>query len=127
MPGDPAAGADEYDVLVVGATPGGVACAVRAAREGLRVLLVTHEQHLGGLMHSGLQCMDTLYPGPRAPLYDEVCAALRDHYRERYGTDSDDFRLMNEKLQFEARMAEAVITRQVEREPAISVLRLSTT
>ena len=38
-----AAGAarQDADLLVYGATPGGVACAVRAAREGLQVLLVS--------------------------------------------------------------------------------------
>ena len=43
-----------YDLVVVGGTPGGVACAVRAAREGLDVLLVNHHKHLGGMLTSGL-------------------------------------------------------------------------
>src|SRR5256885_7546571 len=32
----------------------GVACAVRAAREGATVLLVNHTRHLGGMMLNGL-------------------------------------------------------------------------
>src|SRR3546814_19672831 len=38
-----------YHLVVYGATPGGVALALRAAREGLKVLLVNHTQHLGGM------------------------------------------------------------------------------
>ena len=65
---------EQCDLLVYGSTPGGIACALRAAREGLNVTLVTHAVHLGGLLTSGLSTMDTLYNGPRAPLYDELRA-----------------------------------------------------
>ena len=50
----------EYDLCVYEATPGGIAMAVRAAREGLSVLLVNHNQHLGGILSSGLGVWDTL-------------------------------------------------------------------
>ena len=29
----------DFDLVVAGATPGGIACAIRGARQGLRVLL----------------------------------------------------------------------------------------
>ena len=41
-----------FDLVVVGGTPGGIACAVRAAREGLTVLLVSRTRHLGGMLQS---------------------------------------------------------------------------
>src|SRR3982750_3865927 len=43
-----------YDLVVVGGTPGGIACAVRAAREGLTVLLVQHNKPAGGMMTHAL-------------------------------------------------------------------------
>lgn len=52
-----------YDVVVMEATPGGVAMAVRAAREGLRVLLVQHNHVLGGMLSNGLGVWDTLHLG----------------------------------------------------------------
>ena len=52
-----------------------------AAREGLRVALISHEEHLGGMLSNGLGVFDTLYMGSRAPLYDE----LRDPGRDRSG------------------------------------------
>ena len=44
----------DFDLAVIGATPGGIAMAVRAAREGLRVALTNPHPHLGGMLASGL-------------------------------------------------------------------------
>ncbi len=76
-----------YDLVVYGATGGGVAHAGCAAREGLHVLLISPGPHLGGLLSNGLTTMDTLYNGARAPFYDEVRRGIHDYYRETYGAD----------------------------------------
>lgn len=81
-----------YDLVVVGATPGGIACALRGARAGLRVLLTNYHGHVGGLWSSGLGATDTQYAGQRAPLYGEFCDRLLAYYRDRYGRDSDQYR-----------------------------------
>ena len=44
------AGGERFDLCVYGATPVGIACAVRAAREGLTVALVHHHAP------SGMRC-----------------------------------------------------------------------
>lgn len=82
----------DFDLVVVGATPGGIACAVRAAREGLRVLLTQYNRHIGGLWSNGLGAIDTQYAGRRAPLYTEFCDRILARYRERYGHDSAQYR-----------------------------------
>jgi hypothetical protein len=46
------------DVLVYGGTAGGVIAAVSAAREGLQVILVTPDRHLGGMVSGGLGWTD---------------------------------------------------------------------
>ncbi|HYK87708.1 MAG TPA: FAD-dependent oxidoreductase [Acidobacteriota bacterium] len=51
----PAAG---YDVVVYGATAGGVITAVSAAREGLKVALLEPRDHLGGMVSGGLSYTD---------------------------------------------------------------------
>ncbi|MEZ0389676.1 MAG: FAD-dependent oxidoreductase, partial [Verrucomicrobium sp.] len=79
-----------YDVVVVGGTGSGVACAVRAAREGCRVLLVQHNEHIGGMMTNGLMQWDALYGGPRAPLFTELLGNIERHYIEHFGKDSPD-------------------------------------
>lgn len=50
--------ADKYDVAVYGATPGGIAAAVNAAREGATVILLQEEGHIGGLTSGGLSNPD---------------------------------------------------------------------
>jgi thioredoxin reductase len=45
-----AVAAQDHDLVVVGGTPAGIVLAVRADREGLRVLLVHHTGHLGGML-----------------------------------------------------------------------------
>lgn len=82
----------DFDLVVVGATPGGIACAIRGAREGLRVVLTHHNRHIGGLWSNGLGAIDTQYAGRRAPLYTEFCDRLLARYRERYGRESVQYR-----------------------------------
>jgi 2-polyprenyl-6-methoxyphenol hydroxylase-like FAD-dependent oxidoreductase len=81
-----------YDLVVVGGTPGGIACAVRAAREGHRVLLVNHTAHLGGMMINGVMQWDALYGGHRSPLFSELLRRIHKYYADTYGEDSRDFK-----------------------------------
>jgi hypothetical protein len=53
-----APGPHRSDVLVYGGTAGGVIAAVSAAREGLQVILVTPDRHLGGMVSGGLGWTD---------------------------------------------------------------------
>ena len=50
--------AERVDVVVYGATPGGIAAAVNAAREGATVALVQEDGHIGGLTAGGLSNPD---------------------------------------------------------------------
>ena len=47
-----------FDVVVYGGTAGGVITAVAAAREGLRVALISPDHHLGGMVSGGLGWTD---------------------------------------------------------------------
>jgi len=118
--------AAHYDLVVYGATPGGVACAVRGAREGIAVLLVSPWEHLGGALSNGLTTMDTLYNGARAPLYDELRQSIHDYYRSAYGSDSEQFHRTlpgQPKAKTESRVFEKLITDMLQREPGITVMR----
>src|SRR5688500_10389093 len=57
--------AKEPDVLVYGGTPGGIASAIAAAREGCTVRLIETTKHLGGLTTGGLSHTDV---GPKPEL-----------------------------------------------------------
>lgn len=115
-----------YDLVVYGGTPAGVVCSVRAAREGLSVLLVSPYPHLGGALSNGLTTMDTLYNGARAPLYDELRQSIHDHYRTIYGEDSEQYhRTMPgmPKTKTEPHVFEKLITQMVAREARVTVMR----
>lgn len=117
------------DLCIYEATPGGIAMAVRAAREGLSVVLVNHNQHLGGILSSGLGVWDTLWEGKRSPIYDEARQAVFDHYKSTYGEKSPQYRDClpgkggHTNGKFEPRVAEAILTRLVTQEKNITVIR----
>ena len=83
-----------YDLVVVGGTAGGVACAVRAAREGCTVLLVQHNRHIGGMLANGLMQWDALYGGPRAALFTELLGNIEKDAIARYGRDSKSHQIV---------------------------------
>lgn len=113
-------------LLVFGATPGGISCSIRAAREGLKVILVSTSRHLGGMMVNGLGIFDTLYNGSRAPLYDELRKMIYDHYRNTYGTDSPQYKSAGpgvSKTMYEAKVAGQIIDAWLKAEPNITVYK----
>jgi hypothetical protein len=117
-----------YDIVVIGGTPGGIACAVRAAREGLSVLLVQHNRHIGGMLTNGLMQWDALYGGPRAPIFNEYAKSIEDYYRETYGEKSPQHSVARytqthyPMSRFEPSVAEHLFNRLVSAEPNITTL-----
>uniref|UniRef100_UPI0037841F47 FAD-dependent oxidoreductase n=1 Tax=Prosthecobacter sp. TaxID=1965333 RepID=UPI0037841F47 len=118
----------QADLCVYEATPGGIAMAVRAAREGLSVVLVNHNDHLGGILSNGLGVWDTLWEGKRSPIYDEARQAIFDHYRKTYGEDSKQYRDAlpgksgHTNGKFEPKVAEKILTELVAKEKRIHVI-----
>lgn len=121
--------ARSYDLAVIGGTPGGIACAVRGAREGLSVLLVNRHAHLGGILASGLGVWDSQWEGKRSPIYDETRAAFFEHYRTTYGEKSPQYRdalpgkTGHTNGRYEPHVAEHFLTDLVAREKNIAVLK----
>lgn len=118
----------DHDLVVVGGTPAGIAFAVRAAREGARVLLVHHTGHLGGMLANGLGVWDTRYDRKRSPIYDEVRATIVAHYRDTYGPDSPQYcdalpgPSGHTNGRFEPHVAERILTALVACEARITVV-----
>lgn len=116
--------AKAFDLVVVGGTPSGIAMAVRAAREGLGVLLVQHTAHLGGMLANGLGLWDLQYRGTRAPLFDEVRGNIIAYYRSTYGEDSPQLKIARaSRGRFEPKVAEHIFDRLVAAEKNLTVLR----
>ena len=121
--------AQKPDLCIYGGTPGGIVMAVRAAREGLSVVLVNHNEHLGGILSNGLGVWDTLWEGKRSPIYDEARQAIFDHYRTTYGEESRQYRDAlpgksgHTNGKFEPKVAEKILTDLVAKEPRIRVIK----
>lgn len=116
LAGHSQAAGHQADVVVYGATPGGIVTAVRAAREGLRVTLIHHHHHIGGMMVNGLGVLDTLYDGHRAPIFDELKAAILAHYPQ-YPRGRPEHR------KYEPHLAEQLFEAMIAHEANITVLR----
>lgn len=80
------------DVLVYGATPGGIAAAVAAAKGGREVVLVEPTALLGGMVSSGLSYTDFRSFEALTGFFQNFAQRVETHYRKRYGDDSPQVR-----------------------------------
>ena len=81
--------AEHYDVIVYGATAGGVAAAVAAARTGALVALADPGDHVGGMVAGGLTRSDVerqerLIGGLARAFFDEVGKRYGSEHRWRF-------------------------------------------
>lgn len=83
-----AAGNAPPAVLVYGATPGGIAAALAAARSGLSVLLVEPAPRIGGLVTSGLSHTDFHSFESLTGAFLDFAQRVEAHYAKAYGKDS---------------------------------------
>lgn len=113
----------EYDVVVIGGTPGGIASAITAARLGRTVALVEYHPHLGGMTTSGLGKTDVETPEAIGGLFREFIDRVKAYYAEKYGADSENVKLCRDGYYFEPSVAEAVLERMIAAEPKITVLK----
>jgi FAD dependent oxidoreductase len=98
------------DVVVYGGTAGGVIAAVAAAREGLKVTLVTPDRHLGGMVSGGLGWTDY----GKKPVIGGYSLEFFERVGRKYGRDIE--------WHFEPHVAEAVFEDLV-KEAAVQVIR----
>ncbi len=118
-----AAPAADYEVVVLGATPGGIMAAVAAARLGRSVLLLERGEHLGGLPANGLGATDITTRGATGGLFREFVQRIRAAYVAEYGADSPQVRDCSDGYHFEPHVAEAVFEAMLAEQPSITTLR----
>jgi PKD repeat protein len=100
--------ARSYDVVVVGATPGGIAAAVAAARAGSSVGLFEPSAHIGGVIVGGLTASDYGDRRTIGGISREFFQRVLEHYRGKYGSGSPEVRACNQGYWFEPHVAEQV-------------------
>jgi hypothetical protein len=104
-----AAGAESFDVVIVGGTPGGIMAGIAAARLGQTVLLVERTGHIGGLPANGLGATDIHTRGATGGLFREFVDRVKRDYVARYGTDSPQVRDCSDGYHFEPSVAERIL------------------
>lgn len=113
----------QADVVVVQATPGGIAAALAAARQGSRVVLTESTEHPGGLMSNGLGVTDIQTRAAIGGIFKEYIAAVRAHYVETYGPNSPQVKDSNDGYHFEPHVAQQIFDRLLAAESRITVLK----
>lgn len=109
------------DILVVGATPCGIAAAISAARSGSRVILTDMGDHMGGMMTNGLGRTDI---GPRytiAGIFREFIDGVYAYYVDKYGKDSQQVKDSSDGFYFEPSVSEKIFNGMVSKEKNIKL------
>jgi hypothetical protein len=97
--------AARYDVVVIGATPAGIAAVISAARLGHRVALVERTSHIGGMMTGGLSATDRRYRQASGGLFAEFLRRVEQFYRQAYGENSPQHLACRDGYLFEPKVA----------------------
>ena len=100
--------ADSFDVVVVQATPGGIAAAVAAAEEGLDVALLESSSHIGGLAAGGLSNTDFISFQSLGGTWRDFMDRVVSYYAERYGENSQQVKDCRGGGWYEPKVAENV-------------------
>jgi hypothetical protein len=104
----------DYEVVVVGGTPGGIAAAVAAGRFGHRVALVERFDHLGGMSASGLGKSDIEHREMIQGFFKEFVEKVRLHYENCYGASSEEYAHCQEGYYYEPSVAENAFRELIE-------------
>ena len=85
----------EFDVVVIGAGPGGLSAALSAARNGARVLLVEKNGYLGGNMAIGLPLLGYLDRDGKKVIGGIADEFMKDmaQYKTAYGTAASEHKI----------------------------------
>jgi hypothetical protein len=121
-PGASAADPARADVVVYGGSAAGVISAVAAAREGKKVVLLSENDHVGGLVSGGLGGTDIGNSATIGGYSREFFDRARKHYVDKYGADSEQARTAGAQgYQFEPHVAENIF-KEMLAEAKVSVM-----
>ncbi len=103
----------EYDLVILGGTPGGITTAIAAAREGKQVVILERSEHIGGLPVNGLGVTDIATKGATTGLFKEFVDHILAYYVNTYGEDSPQARDCTVGYHFEPRIAARVFDKML--------------
>ena len=112
-----------YDLVIVGGTPGGIMAAIEAARMGKTSVILERTAYIGGLPANGLGATDIATRGATTGLFSEFTQHIRNYYSKKYGKTSQQVKDCSDGFHFEPSVAEKVFHEMIAAEGArITVL-----
>jgi len=113
-----ASAADRAEVVIYGATPGGIAAAVAAARQGRTVLLCEYENHIGGIVSNGLTNADIGKRQAVGGLFYEYTRRVVKYYEamDRGNPAQPNVKLCKDGYWYEANAAERIFHEMIDAE-----------
>ena len=78
---------NEYDVVVIGGTPAGVAAAIAAARADKTVIIIEQAPVLGGVLSSGVLRLDDKYVESNSGVMEEFRQRVKAYHRTELADD----------------------------------------
>ncbi len=117
--------AESYDIVIVGANPGGIMAAIEAARMGKTSVILERSDHIGGLPANGLGATDLAPRGATTGLFAEFTDAVKKYYADTYGASSQQVADCSDGFHFEPSVAEKIFSDMLAKEASrIKVLTM---
>jgi hypothetical protein len=115
----------QYDIVIVGGTPGGIMTAISAARLGKTSVILERTNHIGGLPANGLGATDIATRGATTGLFSEFISRIKDYYVKKYGAESKQVKDCSDGFHFEPSVAEMILEQMLaEQKGKITVLKM---
>ncbi|HYF33962.1 MAG TPA: FAD-dependent oxidoreductase [Prosthecobacter sp.] len=111
----------QTDVCVYGATPGGIAAAISAAKAGANVLLLEPTARVGGLLTCGLSHTDLHSLESLSGTFLDFSQRVKAHYVKEYGPGSEQVKACFEGIFGEPKVNLLILTQMLAEEGRIHV------
>jgi len=115
----------QYDLVIVGGTPGGIMASIAASRTGKTSVILERTGHIGGLPANGLGATDIATRGATTGLFAEFTQRIKQYYIRRYGANSQQVTDCSDGFHFEPSVGEMILEEMLsEEEDKITVLKM---
>lgn len=115
----------QYDLVIVGGTPGGIMTAISSARFGKSSVILERTNHIGGLPANGLGATDIATRGATTGLFLEFISRIKQHYIDTYGANSEQVKTCSDGYHFEPSVAEKIFEQMLsEQKDKITILKM---
>jgi hypothetical protein len=113
----------QTDIVILGATPGGITAAISAARTGHTVTLVEYHNTIGGMMASGLGKSDIEDRDMIQGIFKEFVDRVYEYYVREYGKDHENVKLCKDGYYYEPSVAEMIFEKMLQEQTNIKLLK----